>query len=240
MSRSLAGATALVTGGSSGIGLAIATSLARMGVRLALVGRDASRLHDAAASLVGDTPAMLLPADLEELDSISAVAQAIGDRWGVLDVLVHSAGTVALGPIRTTAVAALDRQFRVNVRAPFVLTQALLPLLEASRGQIVFVNSSAGLDARAGVGAYAASKHALKAVADSVRHEVHAAGVRVLSVYPGRTATPMQQAVSKMEGTAYSPEKCLHPDDVAAAVLAALTLPASAEVKDISMRPMRD
>lgn len=240
MTRSLAGATALVTGGSSGIGLAIAASLARLGVRLALVGRDASRLHDAATSLAGDPPAMLLPADLEDLDSISAVAQAIGDRWGVLDVLVHSAGTVALGPIRTTAVAALDRQFRVNVRAPFALTQALLPLLEASRGQIVFVNSSAGLEARAGVGAYAASKHALKAVADSVRHEVHAAGVRVLSVYPGRTATPMQQVVSSMEGTSYSPEKCLRPDDVAAAVLAALTLPASAEIKDISMRPLRD
>jgi short-subunit dehydrogenase len=240
MTRSLTGATALVTGGSSGIGLAIAASLARVGVRLALVGRDAGRLRAAAASLPGDTPPFVLPADLENVDSITAVSLAIGDRWGVLDVLVHSAGAVALGPVRSMPVAELDRQYRVNLRAPFVLTQALLPLLEASRGQIVFVNSSAGLDARAGVSAYAASKHALKALADSVRHEVHAAGVRVLSVYPGRTATPMQQAVRRMEGKAFLAESCLQPEDVAATILAALTLPATAEVKDISMRPLRD
>src|SRR5688572_14909891 len=145
MTRSLMGATALVTGGSSGIGLAIAASLARMGVRLALVGRDASRLRTAAVSLACETPPLVLAADLENVDSITAISLAIGERWGVLDVLVHSAGIVALGPVRTMPVAELDRQYRVNVRAPFVLTQALLPLLEASRGQIVFVNSSAGL-----------------------------------------------------------------------------------------------
>jgi short-subunit dehydrogenase len=238
MQRSLTGCTALVTGGSSGIGLAIAAGLARAGAHVALVGRDEGRLRQAAASLADHTRALVLPAELEDVESIMALARAVRERCSTLDVLVHSAGAVALGPMRELPVAELDRQYRVNVRAPFVLTQALLPMLETSRGQIVFVNSSAGLQARAGVSAYAASKHALKALADSVRDEVHATGIRVLSVYPGRTATPMQEAVSRMEGTAFVPECCLQPDDVAAAVLGALTLPATAEVKDISIRPL--
>ena len=119
---------------------------------------------------------------------------------------------------------------------PFLLTQALLPDLLARRGQVVFVNSSAGLAARAGVAQYAATKHALKALADSLREEVHGHGVRVISIYPGRTATPMQEEVCRMEGVAYDPGACLQPADVATMVLSAMTLPDGAEVKDISIR----
>ncbi len=110
--------------------------------------------------------------------------------------------------------------------------------MNTRRGQIVFVNSSAGLVARANVGQYAASKHALKAVTDSLREEVNGRGLRVLSLYLGRTATPMQAAVHKMEKRNYRPERYLQPEDVAAMVLCALQLPRSAEVTDISMRPM--
>jgi NADP-dependent 3-hydroxy acid dehydrogenase YdfG len=102
----------------------------------------------------------------------------------------------------------------------------------------VFINSSAGLGAKAGVGQYAASKHALKAIADSLRAEVNALGLRVLSVFPGRTASPMQAAVHALEGKAYHPESLLQPQDVAAVVLNALSLPRSAEVTDISIRPL--
>ena len=77
-------------------------------------------------------------------------------------------------------------------------------------------------------------------LADSLREEVHHDGVRVISVFPGRTATPMQAQVHEMEGRAYDPNACLRPEDVASVVLNALTLPESAEVKDISIRPMRE
>ncbi len=102
----------------------------------------------------------------------------------------------------------------------------------------MFINSSAGLRAGAGISQYAATKHALKAIADSLREEINAEGLRVLSVYPGRTATPMQASVHAMEGKAYHPERLMQPEDVAAVVINALKLPRSAEVTDISVRPL--
>ena len=124
-----------------------------------------------------------------------------------------------------------------NVRAPYLLTRALLPSLRAAQGEVVFINSSAGLTARAGIAQYAATKHALKAIADSLREEVNPDGVRVLSVYPGRTATPLQARVHAEEGKAYLPERLVQPDDVASVVLNALTLPRSAELTDVIVRP---
>ena len=132
----------------------------------------------------------------------------------------------------------LDMQYRTNVRAPYLLTQALLPLLRRRQGQVVFINSSVGLAARAQVGPYAATKHALKALADSFREEVNTSGLRVLSVYLGRTASPMQAMIHAMEGKPYYPEYLIQASDVAAVVLNALCLPRTAEVTDISIRPM--
>jgi NADP-dependent 3-hydroxy acid dehydrogenase YdfG len=94
------------------------------------------------------------------------------------------------------------------------------------------------LEARAHVGAYAATKHALKALADALRQEVNADGVRVISVYPGRTATPLQEVLHAQEGKPYFPERLLQPRDVAAAVLHALGMDRTAEVTDIRVRPM--
>jgi len=124
------------------------------------------------------------------------------------------------------------------VRGPYLLTQCLLPLLRRRPGQVVFINSSAGLTARANVGQYAATKHALKAVADSLRDEVNRDGVRVLSVFPGRTATPTQEALHRLEGRPYRPERLLQPADVAAVVVHALGLPRTAEVTEIKIRPL--
>jgi NADP-dependent 3-hydroxy acid dehydrogenase YdfG len=115
----------------------------------------------------------------------------------------------------------------------------LLPMLRSRHGQVVFINSSVGTRAPANVGQYAATKHALKAIADSLRDEVNADGMRVLSVFLGRTATPMQAAIYEMEGRTYRPELLLQPEDVAAVVINALTLPRTAEVTDISIRPFK-
>jgi short-subunit dehydrogenase len=105
------------------------------------------------------------------------------------------------------------------------------------KGQIVFLNSTAGLRARANVSQYAATKHALKAVADSLREEVNPAGVRVLSLFLGRTATPMQASVFAAERREYNPGILMQPEDVAEVVVNALVLPRRAEITEISMRP---
>nr|MBA2641979.1 SDR family NAD(P)-dependent oxidoreductase [Actinomycetota bacterium] len=122
--------------------------------------------------------------------------------------------------------------------APLQLTEVLLPALRKARGQVVFVNSSAANRPSVANAMYAATKRDLRAVADSLRDEVNPDGVRVLSVYAGRTATPMQEAVHEHEHRTYTPQLLMRPEDVTHVVLAALTLPPSAEITDVSLRPM--
>lgn len=230
---------AIVTGASSGIGRAIALRLAAEGAVLCLVGRKLAALEDTKAMAQKIAPEVTTYcADLTKDDELGQLTEYI-QAGGQVDVLVHSAGVFTMGKMEDSVIADLDLQYRVNVRAPYLLTQALLPMLLASRGQIAFINSTAGLNARANVGQYAASKFALKAIADSLRAEVNTAGVRVLSVFPGRTASPMQAAIYQMEGKAYQPDDLLQPEDVAAAVVNALSLPRTAEITDINIRPCK-
>ena len=122
---------------------------------------------------------------------------------------------------------------------PFELTQALLPLLKSRSGQIVFINSSQGLTARANTGAYAATQHALKALADSLRQEVNADSIRVVSLFLGRTATARMKALYQTEGRKYEPELLLQAEDIAQVVMASLQLPRTAEITDVAIRPFR-
>jgi NAD(P)-dependent dehydrogenase (short-subunit alcohol dehydrogenase family) len=169
---------------------------------------------------------------------VHQLAAQLRRDFSTIDVLIHSAGTIVNGALAVLPVEDLDRQYRTNVRAPYLLTQALLSLLKACQGQIVFMNSTVGLNAGANAGQYAATKHALRAIADSLRAEVNPQGVRVLSVYLGRTATPMQAAVHQTEGRAYHPDLLMQPEDVATVVLNTLSVPRTAEVTDIHLRPM--
>lgn len=231
--KPLEGQIAVVTGASRGIGRAIALALADAGARLCLVGRDAGTLRPVAQGAACYTADLGVDEDLERL------ASTLAADLPEVHVLVHAAGILDRAPFETATAGQLDRQYRTNVRAPYVLTQRLLPALKAAQGQLVFINSSAGLAAKATVGAYAASKHALKAVADSLREEVNAAGVRVTSLYVGRTATRMQAELHAQEGRAYDPSGLIQPEDVASLTLHALSLPRTVEVTDVFLRPMR-
>jgi NAD(P)-dependent dehydrogenase (short-subunit alcohol dehydrogenase family) len=234
------GQTAVITGASGGIGEAIAIQLARGGARLLLTGRSAERLDLVAERARDLSPGVeIFVADLAEDAQVRALAKHALGVFGRVDLLIHSIGLFLGGPFESP-VEDLDRQLRINVHVPYLLTQALLPSLIARQGQVVFVNSSAGFNpARAGWAAYSASKHALRAVADGLRDEVNPKGVRVLTVFPGRTATAMQEEVHRYEGRPYDPERFLQPRDVAAAVLNALSLPRTAEVTDLHIRPMQ-
>jgi short-subunit dehydrogenase len=237
----LADQVAVITGAGSGIGRAIALGLATQGATLGLVGRKSETLDAVAVQARATAPQVICyPVDLTRDEDVQALATRLRQDFGGVDLLVHSAGVFIQGRLETAPVEELDRQYRTNVRAPYFLTQVLLPMLRSRRGQIVFINSSVGLmTARANCGQYAATKHALKAIADSLRDEINAEGVRVLSVYPGRTASPMQAAVHEMEGRIYHPEWLMQPEDVAAVVINALSLSRSAEVTDINVRPIQ-
>ena len=221
----------LLTGAGSGIGAVLAERLLERGDTLVLLARSAERAHDLRADLPGAT---VLVADLADPASVEAVA---GDLPESLDSVVHAAGVVDLGPVASLSTADWQSQLAVNLVAPAVLTRVALPALRAARGTVVFVNSGAGLVAHPEWSAYAASKHGLRALADSLRGEELAHGVRVTSVYPGRTATPMQQRVHDQEGKDYDASAWIDPGTVVDAVLHVLDLPDDATVIDLTIRP---
>jgi NADP-dependent 3-hydroxy acid dehydrogenase YdfG len=218
----------------------VALGLAAEQATLCLVGRRVQALEDVAESVRGQAPRVYTyTVDLTVDSEVQALVNDLRRDVGRVDILVHAAGVISLGRVEQAPVQEFDRQFGVNVRAPYLLTQALLPLLRLRKGQVVFINSSAGLTARGGVSQYAATKHALKAVADSLRDEVNEDGIRVVSIFLGRTATPMQAAVHAAEGRAYQPERLISPQDVATLVTSILSLPRSVEVTEITLRPLQ-
>jgi NADP-dependent 3-hydroxy acid dehydrogenase YdfG len=233
------GQTAIVTGATGGIGQAIAARLVTGGASVILVARARSALDQVVRENGWNPNAVRCrPLDLAIEAEIREFATEVDAAHQEVHLLVHAAGTIALGGLGEGRLSDLDTQYRVNVRAPYQLTQALLPHLLRCGGEVVFVNSSAGIQARRGVAQYAATKYALRAVADSLRDEVNERGVRVLSVFLGRTATRMQQSVHAHEQRPYHPERLLQPADVASIVVSALLLPRSAEVTDLHIRPM--
>jgi NADP-dependent 3-hydroxy acid dehydrogenase YdfG len=237
--RPFEGTTALVTGGGTGVGAAIALALAQEGAALHLLGRRPQQLEAIAseAHRMG-VAATCHRADLSVASEQPELVRQLGHDLPQLDFLIQNAAAHSAGPIECGNVAELDALYHTNVRAPYLLAQLLLPKLKARQGQIVFINSSSGQTAKPMSAQYDATKHALKAIADSLRGEVNQYGVRVLSIYLGRTATAMQAQIHEREGKQYQPELLLQPEDVASVVVNALRLPRTAEVTDVHIRPM--
>lgn len=222
-------ATHLITGAGSGIGAAVASRLAERGHDLVLLARSEGRAAELAQRFPGSRTVVAdlsRPGELEEL--------RLPER---VDSLLHVAGVIALGTVEQVGTEAWSHSLAVNLTSPAVLTRRALPALRAARGHVVFVNSGSGLRAGPGWSVYAAGKHGLRALADALRQEEHGNGVRVTSVYPGRTATPMQERIHAHEGREYHPGQWIAPESVATAVLTALDLPRDAELTDISVRP---
>lgn len=181
----------LVTGASSGIGEACAIALDQLGY-LVFAGvrrtEDAERLRQEASQRL--TPLML---DVTDTDSITAAAYVIRDAVGASGMagLVNNAGIVVAGPLELLPIDQLRRQFDVNVFGQIAVMQAVLPLLRLAQGRIVMMSSISGRVAAPYIGPYAASKHALEALSDSLRLELRRWGIRVSLVEPGNVKTPI-------------------------------------------------
>jgi short-subunit dehydrogenase len=222
-------ATHLVTGAGSGIGAVLARTLLDRGDDLVLLARNATRAAELRTTYVG---AEVLVADLAALDVLESLPLPPS-----LDSVVHCAGVVDLGPVANLGTITWIEQLTVNLVAPATLTRAALPALRRAQGTVVFVNSGAGLAAHADWSAYAASKHGLRALADSLRAEESGKGVRVTTVYPGRTATPMQEKVHRQEHKKYVASAWIRPETVADAIRHVLDLPRDATIPDLTVRP---
>ncbi|MFI7495209.1 SDR family oxidoreductase [Kocuria sp. M4R2S49] len=219
---------AVVTGATGGIGRACVVDLARDHDVLAL-GRDAGRL----AELAGLPHVTVRAADLTDVAALPAVVADL-DR---VDVLVHSAAVAGRTTVEAASVADWRAQLELNVVVPAELTRLLLPALRAARGKVVFLNSGSGLTAHAGDAVYAASKFALRALADSLRQEVEGDGIVVSSVHPGPVDTQMQRDIQARLGNEYVPERYIRPESVAAAVRAVVDAGEDAQLTSVSVRP---
>jgi NADP-dependent 3-hydroxy acid dehydrogenase YdfG len=222
---------ALVTGASRGIGAAIARAIADTH-RVLLGGRDRRALEELAGSLPDAVP---FPVDLAEPESLRAATEHID----ALDVLVHSAGVVTIAPLHQTPVQVWRQTLDLNVIAVAELTRVLLPALRVARGQVVLINSGAGKRVSPNWGSYGASKFALRGYAEALRAEEEPHGVRVTTIYPGRTATDMQRDVRTAEGGDYDPDAYLRPETVADAVVFALRTPRDGQLTELTLRPAR-
>jgi 3-oxoacyl-[acyl-carrier protein] reductase len=220
--------SALVTGGSSGIGLAIARALREDGYELTLVARRPEPLEEAAAEL----GAHAVPANLAEPDECVRVVAAHAERYDGMDVLVNSAGIGIGGPFAEQDTKRIALQLDVNLRSTMVVTREALPLLRSSRGLIVTLASIAGTIPTPGLAVYGATKAALIAFTNSLNREEAQHGVRATAISPAFVATRMT------EWTGLPGEEQIQPDDIATLVRAVLTLSPKARVPNIVVERM--
>ncbi|MGN0128622.1 SDR family oxidoreductase [Glutamicibacter soli] len=221
--------SALITGATGGIGRAIAEALAPTH-HLFLVGRNFEPLQRAAEGFRSATP---LLADLGSPGRMGDLAAQIP----ALDVLVHSAGILRMGTVEETSQQDWAQSMQINVLAPVELTRAMLPALRRARGHVFMINSGLGHRTIAGSGAYSASKFAMKAFADALRIEEASNGIKVTSIHPGRVSTPMQEQLHSWEEKTYDAENWVRPEQVAEALMTALSLGDRANLDSIDINP---
>jgi NAD(P)-dependent dehydrogenase (short-subunit alcohol dehydrogenase family) len=215
--------SALVTGGSSGIGLAIARMLHDEGYALTLASRRVERIEAAAAELGAEAVAANLAS---EEDCVRVVA-AHHERFGGMDVLVNSAGLGIAGTVESLQAKHIDLQLGVNLRGLLLVTREAIPLLRESRGWIFNLASIAGTAPTPGLTVYGATKAAVIALTRSQNLELESDGVRAVAVCPGFVDTPMA------EGSGIAPDEMIQPQDCAEIVRMCLRLSPNARVPQV-------
>ncbi|MGE5690887.1 MAG: SDR family oxidoreductase [Pseudomonadota bacterium] len=215
--------SALVTGGSSGIGLAVARALAEDGYALTLASRTAAKVEAAAAELGAHAVAV----DVSRTEECERLVGAHAERFGGLDVLVNSAGVGIAGRIEDLQPKHLDLQLGVNLRGLILTTRYALPLLKASRGHVINLASIAGTEATPGLAVYGATKAAVIALTRSLNAELEGDGVRCTALAPAFVDTPMAS------WSGIPPERMIRPEDCAELVRAVLRLSPYARVPEL-------
>jgi NAD(P)-dependent dehydrogenase (short-subunit alcohol dehydrogenase family) len=234
MADELAGRTALVTGASRGIGLAVSRALVGAGAWVGMVARSAETLAAAAAGAGGHA----IPADVSTPDGVHTVATYVQELLGdAPDLVVSCAGAFALAPLAETRPEEFDRQVAANLRGPFLVMRAFLPAMLARRsGHLVNVGSVAGRRAFPENGAYSAGKFGLRGMHEVLLEELRGTGVRATLVEPGATDTPLWDPIDPDARPELPPRAAmLRPDDVARVVLFAAAQPRHVQIPTIAV-----
>ena len=211
---------ALVTGGSSGIGLAIARALGEDGYALTVAARRPEKLEEAAEGLRADgLDVQSIAANMTSEEEVVSVVNAHREKYGRMDVLVNNAGIGIGQPMDSIQTKHLDMQLGVNLRAVVISTRESLPMLReagAEHGKALIVNmaSIAGKGGQAWLSVYAATKAAVINFSQGTQKEIGDAGIQVTALAPGFVDTPMTEFVKEQ----VKPEEMIQPEDIAEAV----------------------
>lgn len=240
MSNTLEGKVVLVTGASSGIGQATALALSKAGARVAVGARRADRLKTLAEDAPGEV--LVLELDVTDRQSVQDAVEATIERFGALDALVNNAGIMLSGMILGADTTEWTRMVETNLLGSMYAVHAALPHLLESKGAVVQISSTSGRTASAASGVYAATKFGITAFSEALRQEVTAQGVRVIVVEPGFVSTELAShitdpGIQAMAKTMAESMRTLQPEDIAGAVLYALTQPEHVAVNEILIRP---
>lgn len=223
---------AVVTGAGSGIGEAIATLLHEEGVKVILAGRNKDKLQNVANQLAQDS-VKVVPTDVtkkEEVDELIKIAQ---QTFGGLDIVINSAGQMLSSKITDYQVDEWDSMIDVNIKGTLYTTQAALPtMLEQSSGYLINIASISGFEVTKSSTIYSATKAAVHTITQGLEKELAKTGVKVTSISPGMVDTAITAAYNPTD------RKKLEPQDIAEAVLYALTQPSHVNVNEITVRPV--
>jgi NADP-dependent 3-hydroxy acid dehydrogenase YdfG len=235
----LNGKIALVTGGGSGIGLAVARLFLQEGARVAIAGRNQDKLQEAARVLGGGDRLFYQAADLADPDRVSALVAAVHRHFGSIDILVNNAGlNIKSRSMRELNPESWQLLLRANLDSAYYCIHAVLPeMLRRRDGVIINVSSTAGKRAAPlGGAAYAASKFGMAALGLCLAAEEKDSGIRVSNVYPGEVDTPILEVRPQPVSDVHR-ERMLKPEDVAAAVLFVAALPPHVSVPELVIKP---
>jgi 3-oxoacyl-[acyl-carrier protein] reductase len=210
--KHLDGKVAIVTGGGTGIGRGIALALADEGASVVVCGRRLERIEDTARQIQKKGGvAQAIRADVAAEGDVKRLIEAVIDAFSRIDILVNNAGLYEGGPLHELEVEVWDRVMNTNLRAPFLLTRAVLPIMRQQRsGHIINISSESGIEYYAGDTAYGVSKHALNDFGEFVQREVQEYNIRVNTICPGMVVTEMTENSAGLDHS-----KCLYPEDIA-------------------------
>jgi len=228
----LANNIALVTGGSKGIGRAIGLALAEEGAHVVLAARSPKELQDATDEIrKRGYSASSARVDISVEGQVQAVIEGTLERFGTIDILVNNAGVGVFKPVSEMSVAEFDTMWQVNMRGAFLMTRAVVPVMaKAGSGDIVNIASLAGKNAFKGGAGYCATKWALRGFSASLMLEVRENNIRVVTIFPGSVDTGFSR--NGKRGA-----QITQPEDVAGAVVFAVTAPERSMFSEIDLRP---
>jgi len=227
---------ALVTGAGRGIGKAVALSLAKLGCRVVLAARTAAQLSEVQQEIQrAGGVAIAIPTDLMRDEDIDTLVRESQREFGAVDILINNAGWGKRASVVRAKIEDLDQTLRVNLRAPMILAQKVLPAMIAKgEGAVINISSVSGKSGEADGAAYSASKFGLIGFTESLYEEVREQGIKVAVILPGFVDTPMIPPVKHLDRS-----KMIQANDVAQAVLYILNTPATSCPVEITIRPQR-